>query len=86
MLQLKARRFKKLSDLTLAVNALAREFYSVLHGCKVSDDFKFYNAHHPIEKTMWLIAVEAYRQIYYAADIPAMVEIGMRQLESEDEE
>lgn len=85
MKKLRARQFKKLADLVLAINSLAREFYSH-HGCKVSDDFMFYNAHHPTERLMWRLALEAYKHIYPDADIEEMAELGIEQLESEEEE
>lgn len=43
-------------------NALAREFYA-MQGCEVSDDFKFYEAHHPAEIACWEMAVLAYEHI-----------------------
>lgn len=42
-------------------NALARIFYS-MHGCAVGDDFKFYEAHHPLEKLCWSMAAAAYEK------------------------
>lgn len=43
-------------------NALARNFYAK-HGCTVDGDFKFYKAHHPLEKLCWYMAVLAYEEI-----------------------
>ncbi len=43
-------------------NALARQFYK-MQGCKVPDDFKFYEAHHPMEVRCWNMAVLAYDHI-----------------------
>ena len=43
-------------------NALARSFYE-MHGNEVDDDFKFYEAHHPQEVSMWNLAVHAYDHI-----------------------
>ncbi len=43
-------------------NALARQFYK-MQGCEVPDDFKFYEAHHPMEVGCWNMAVLAYDHI-----------------------
>ena len=43
-------------------NALARRFYS-MHGYQVPDDYRFDKAHHPQERLMWTMAVEAYEHI-----------------------
>jgi hypothetical protein len=43
-------------------NALARQFYR-MHGCEQPDDYKFYEATHPIERGCWNMAVLAYDHI-----------------------
>lgn len=40
-------------------NQLARDFYS-MHGYNVDEEYKFYEATHPQEKLMWLLAVHAF--------------------------
>lgn len=43
-------------------NCLAGRFYS-MHGYCVPDGYRFDKAHHPQEKLMWDMAVEAYEHI-----------------------
>lgn len=43
-------------------NALARTFYR-MHGYQVPEGYRFDKAHHPQERTMWAMAVEAYEHI-----------------------
>jgi len=34
-----------------------------MHECQVGDNFKFYEAHHPLERACWNMAVAAYEHI-----------------------
>lgn len=53
---------KSARQLIAECNELARAFYE-MHGYAVSDEFKFYQAHHPQEVRMWDMAVTAYDHI-----------------------
>lgn len=50
------------AEIVKECNELAKRFYS-MHGYKVPDGYRFDQAHHPQEKLMWVMAVEAYEHI-----------------------
>ncbi|MBA4132942.1 MAG: hypothetical protein C0519_16160 [Hyphomicrobium sp.] len=49
-------------EIVKKANRLARIFYQ-MQGYEVSDDFKFYRAHHPAEVGCWNMAVVAFDEI-----------------------
>jgi hypothetical protein len=53
---------KTATEIVAACNELAKRFYS-MHGYQVPDGYRFDQAHHPQERLMWTMAVEAYEHI-----------------------
>ena len=49
-------------ELVEECNQLAHIYYE-MQGCKVGEDYKFYEAHHPAEVSCWEMAVAAYGHI-----------------------
>lgn len=54
--------FKTEREIVDDCNKLARLYYA-MQGCEVPDDFKFYEANHPMEVGCWNMAVAAYDHI-----------------------
>lgn len=64
-----------LASMTVAAcNDLARAFYKA-HGYEVKDDYRFYEATHPQEVSMWNLAVMAYEHIEGTDVLEALAEI-----------
>jgi len=65
---------KTAQQIIASVNELARTFYR-MHGCIVSEDFKFYNSKHPIETRCWRMAAEAFEHIAHTEVQDALTEV-----------
>lgn len=65
---------KTAQQIIASVNELARTFYR-MHGCIVSEDFKFYNSKHPIETRCWRMAAEAFEYIAHTEVQDALTEV-----------
>ena len=65
----------ELASMTVSsCNMLARTFYKA-HGYEVDEGYKFYEATHPQEVSMWNLAVMAYEHIEGTDVLDALAEI-----------
>jgi hypothetical protein len=50
------------AQIVAEANGLARTFYK-LHGCEVREGYRFDEAVHPQEQSMWLMAIAAFAEL-----------------------